>query len=334
MATIKLSLGLVDHCDRSAPIVDGSIKAQGVDFVITTDAPGSLFRRIAQLAEFDISEMSFSTYLAMRSRGDDRYIGLPIFPRRTFRHGFIFVNTKSGISAPRDLVGQRVGVPEYQQTAALWIRGILRDEYGVATNSIHWFEGGLDIQDRPERLPLKLPANLRIERIRKDQTLSDMLRDGVLDAVIGTSRPPCFVEGVPHVRRLFPDYRAVEQDYYRRTGFFPIMHMMVLRRLQYEAHPWLARNICKAFEDAKRESNRRFAVIANRWSALPWLLDDIEELERVFGKSDYWPYGIEKNRRILTKMLDMSNEEGLSPVKLDVEELFAESERVSAGQFV
>ncbi len=327
MATIQLSLGLVDHCDRSAPIVDGSVKVQGVDFVITTDAPGDLFRRVAQLAEFDVSEMSFSTYLAMRSRGDDRYVGLPIFPRRVFRHGFIFVNSNSGVTAPRDLVGRRVGVPEYQQTASLWIRGILRDEYRVDTNSIHWFEGGLDVPARPERLPLKLPDNVHIERIRDDQTLSDMLRDGALDAVIGTTRPPCFIEGVPHVRRLFPNYREVEQEYYKRTGFFPIMHMMVIRRSAYKAHPWVAVNIYKAFEEAKRESKRRFAAIANRWSALPWLLDDIEELERVFGTGDYWPYGIEKNRRIITKMIDMSNEERLATVKFDVADLFAEALR-------
>lgn len=335
MASIKLSLALVDHCDRTAAIVDGSITPQGVDFIITTAAPSELFRRIAQLAEFDVSEMSFSTYLALCSRGDDRYIGLPIFPRRTFRHGFIFVNTKSGITGPKDLVGRRVGVPEYQQTASLWIRGILRDEYGVDTNSIHWFEGGFEVQAEPERLPLKLPDKLRIERIRDDQTLNAMLRDGALDAVIAPTRPSCFIQHVPHVRRLFPHYREVEQEYFRRTGFFPIMHMIVMRRSLYKAHPWIAANICKAFEEAKRESDRCLAAIANRSSTLPWILDDMEELERVFGRNDYWPYGIENNRGILTKMIDMSHEEGLCPVKLDVAELFAETTHEgSAVQFV
>lgn len=335
MATITLSLGLVDYCDRTAAIVDGSIKPQGVDFIITTAAPNELFRRAAQLAEFDVSEMSFSTYLAMCSRGDDRYIGLPIFPRRTFRHSYIFINTKSGITGPKDLVGRRVGISEFQQTASLWIRCILRDEYSVDTNSIHWFEGGMDVPALLERLPLKLPAHLRVERIKDNQTLNDMLRDGELDAVLGSRRPPCFTQGVPHIRRLFPNFREVEQDYYKRTGFFPIMHMIVMRQSLYKAHPWIAVNIAQAFEEAKRESNRRYATMANRSCLFPWLLDDLEELERVFGKKDYWPYGIENNRRIMTKMIDMSYEEGLSPVKLDVDALFAEAMREStAVQFV
>lgn len=334
MGTLTLSLALVDHEDRNQAIIDGTVQPQGIDFIVTALSPNELFRRVAQFTEFDVCEFSFSTFVAMRTRGDDRLVGLPIFPRRAFRHGFIFVNTNSGIREPKDLVGRRVGVSEYQQTASLWIRGILRDEFGVDTDQIDWFEGGLDEAGQAERLPLKLPDRVRIQRLDPTQTLSNMLRDGELDALIGPRRPRSFTPANPHLQRLFPNYRLLEQDYYQRTGYFPIMHLLVMKRDIYEAHPWVAQNMYSAFEEAKRWSDSNFLAIAARTCALPWLLDDIEELDRVMGK-DYWPYGIEKNRKNMQKMIDMSYEEGLSPAKIEVDELFPESMREeTAVQYV
>jgi 4,5-dihydroxyphthalate decarboxylase len=323
MASLTLSLGLTHICDRTEAIINGSIRPQGIEFIVSMDSPHELFRRQAQHAEFDVAEMSVSTYMALCSQRDDRLVGLPIFPRRAFRHGFIFVNTSSGITQPKELEGRRVGV-SYQQTASLWIRGILRDEYGVETDEILWFEGGLNESGQAGPLPISLPERIKIERIGEHQTLGDMLRDGELDAVIGPGRPRCFVQGVPNVQRLIPNYRQTEQEYYRKTGFHPIMHMMVLRRSIYEAHPWTAQNIFAVFEEAKQWSESRLVAIAERICALPWLIDDIEELHRVFGKTDYWPYGIEPNRAILQKMIDMSYEDGLSLVRLEVDQLFAE----------
>jgi 4,5-dihydroxyphthalate decarboxylase len=325
MQTLTLSLGLVDACDRTAPIVDGTITVQGADLIISTGSPGDLFRRTTQFAEFDISEMSLSTFIALVSRGDRRYQGLPVFPRRAFRHGFIFINTKSGIQEPQDLQGRKVGVSEHQQTASLWIRGILRDEYGVDTDTIEWHEGGLDVPEDLERLPLKLPASVKLRRLEPGCNLSDMLVAAEIDAIIGPRRPRCAREGHADIQRLIPNYRQVEQDYYRRTGFFPIMHLIVVRTALLERHQWLAHNICEAFERAKQESDIRLLAMAERTCALPWLLDDVEELMRVFG-TEHWPYGIAPNRATIEKTIAMSVHDGLA-TELDPRDLFAEQVR-------
>lgn len=324
MAELTISLGLVDSCDRTSPIVDGSVRGQGVEFITTTTSPSDLFRRQTQFSEFDVSEMSVSTFVALLSHGDQRFVGLPVFPRRAFRHGFMFVNRASGISDPKDLEDRRVGVSEYQQTASLWIRGILRDEYGVRTERIKWFEGGLDRPDQLDRLPLRLPESIKLERIGRGKTLSDMLQTGELDALIGPRRPRCFIEEDPSIGRLIPDYRRTEQEYYERTRHFPIMHMMVIRRDLADSYPWLPANLVDVFEAAKRESDRRFAAMADRSCGMPWLLDDVEELRRVFKGEDHWPYGITRNRHTLDAILEMSFAEGLSSRRVQVDELFAQ----------
>ena len=323
MGDLELSVGLVNDCDRTAAIVRGDVVVQGVNPLMTTTNPGDLFRRVVQFAEFDIAEMSVATFVALSSRGDDRYRGLPIFPRRAFRHGFIFVNSSSGIEKPRDLESRRVGVSEYQQTASLWIRGILRDEYGVDTTAIEWHEGGLDEPEHAERLPLRLPERTHLQRLPEGTNLSDMLRDGKLDAVIGPRRPRCMREGDPRITRLIPDYRTAEQDYFRRTGFFPIMHMVVVRSAVLDQHPWVATNVCTAFDEAKRASDRDWRAMADRSCGLPWLLNDVEELQEVFGGEDHWPYGLRSNRATLQKIIDMAFEDGLVSTSIPVDELFA-----------
>jgi 4,5-dihydroxyphthalate decarboxylase len=321
MVKLKLSLACVPNYDRTGPLLDGTIRPSGIEFIPSPLPPNDLFRRMAQFAEFDVSEMSFSTFTAMKSRDDQGYVGLPIFPSRSFRHGFIVVNTSSGIQKPEDLRGKRVGVAEYQQTASLWIRGMLKDEYGVAAEDVLWFEGGMD-ENRPERFAIELPSSLRYQRIRPDQTLSRMLEQGELDAVLGARFPACFWRGEPHVKRLFPNYREVERDYFRRTGFFPVMHMVVVRRSIYEQHPWIVQNIYEAFNQAKNAGLDRLWDTGSLASALPWLLNDMEEIRDVFG-GDPFPYGIQKNRTLLEYMTAMSFDQGLSPRKLELTDLFA-----------
>ena len=326
MARLTLSLGLVDSCDTTTSLAHGYVAAQGIDFAVTQTEPPKLFRRQAETSDFDVCEMSISTYLMMRSRGEDAYLGLPLFPRRSFRHGFVFVNTETGIRNPVDLAGRRIGLPEYQQTAAMWIRSILRDQYGVDTAGIEWVVGGLHERVGPERYGDELQARVRLRRLAATETLNSLLEAGEIEAVIGAQRPRSFGRA-PQVQRLFPDFRRVEAEYYAETGFFPLMHMIVIRRALAEEQPWIVRNICDAFEASKRDSDTRLRALADRACALPWLQDDVEEIQRIFGSADYRPYGLAPNRPALEAMAQMSVVDGLSPVRVDVDDLFAESSR-------
>jgi 4,5-dihydroxyphthalate decarboxylase len=326
MARLTLSLGLVDSCDTTISLARGSVTPQGIDFAVTQTEPPKLFRRQAETGDFDVCEMSISTYVMMRARGEDAFLGLPVFPRRSFRHGFVFVNTATGVREPGDLAGKRIGLPEYQQTAAMWIRSILRDEYGVNTAEIEWVVGGLHDRVGPERYWDELSGGVRMRRVAEGETLNGLLEAGEIEAVIGAQRPRSFGR-TPQVQRLFPDFRAVEQAYYGKTGFFPLMHLIVVRRALAEAHPWIVRNICDAFEASKRDSDVRLRALSDRACALPWLQDDVEEIEQIFGATDYRPYGLAPNRTALAKMAEMSFFDGLSPVQVEVDGLFAESSR-------
>jgi 4,5-dihydroxyphthalate decarboxylase len=322
MPPLRLSLACVPNYDRTGPLLEGRTQPEGIEFAPRTAVtrPSELFRRIAQDGEFDVSEMSVSTFLVMLTRGDDRYVGLPIFPSRSFRHGFIFVNAHSGIREPQDLAGKRVGVTEYQQTAAVWIRSFLRDDYGLRAEQMEWVEGGLE-GFRPERLAVELPGPVRIGRIGPDQNLDAMLQAGEIDALLGASLPASFRQGVPHVQRLFPDYRAAERAYFERTGYFPIMHLVVVRRPVYEEHPWVARAIYDAFEQAKAQALARLWEVGTLAVSLPWLLPDWEEVQTVFG-GDAFPYGLARNRATLEYLLRVSHAEGLSARAIRPEELF------------
>jgi 4,5-dihydroxyphthalate decarboxylase len=248
-------------------------------------------------------------------------VGLPVFPSRSFRHGFIFVNAHAGIREPRDLSGKRLAATEYQQTAAVWIRGFLRDEYGVRAEDCTWYEGGLEGY-RPERLAVEMAGPVRVQRIRPDQNLDAMLQAGEVDALLGASVPPSFRQGVPHVQRLFPDYRAAERDYFARTGYFPIMHMVVVRRAIYEQHLWVARALYDAFAAAKARALARLGEVGSLAISLPWLLPDWEEVQALFG-GDAFPYGLSRNRATLEYLLGLSRADGLSARAVPVEELFA-----------
>jgi 4,5-dihydroxyphthalate decarboxylase len=259
--------------------------------------------------------------MILRSRDDERYVGLPIFPSRSFRHGYIFVNTSSGITSLEQLRDRRVGVTEYQQTAAVWIRGFMKDDYGVASEDVHWITGGLDTYE-PERFPIEMPERFRVEPSEEGRPLGGMLERGEIDVLLGARAPACFKRGDPHIKRLFPDYRAVERAYFERTGFFPIMHLVVLRRVIYEQHRWVAANILQAFTQAKDAGIARLWDTGSLACGVPWLLDELEEIRAVFG-GDAWPYGIARNRAALEYIAAMSYDQGLSSRKLELADLFA-----------
>ena len=272
--------------------------------------------------EFDVAEMSLSSYVVSLFRKPHPFIAIPVFPSRFFRHSSIYVNAAAGVRTPKDLVGKRVGNPEYQMTAPVWIRGILAEHYGVPVTSVTYVTGGEEEPGRPEKLKLDLPPEIRVERIGAKQTLSAMLAAGEIDALYTARMPSSFANGDGRVKRLFENYIEVEKRYFRDTGIFPIMHTVAIRREVYEANRWIAQSLMKAFIAAQQETYRDLEQTAALKAMLPWLIAHVEDTRREMGM-DFWPYGLEKNRKTLATFLRYSREQGLSKRLLEPEELFA-----------
>jgi 4,5-dihydroxyphthalate decarboxylase len=262
---------------------------------------------------FDASEMSLSNYLIALGKDDRRFVAIPVFPSRVFRHSYIWIDTRSGVERPQDLKGKKIGIADYSMTALLFVRGLLQHQYGVAPEDIHWF------RRRSEHVAIEIPAGVRVENIAKDETLDGLLEAGKLDAVAVTSPPRAFLQGSPQVRRLFRDCRAVEAEYYRETGIFPIMHMVVIRRAVYERDPALAIRLTQAFAAAKRIA---FEAYDEGLSTLPWVSLDLEYARGVLGE-EICPYGVKNNLPTLEAATLYSHEQGLTPRRFAVEELFA-----------
>ena len=325
MTKIQLTLACSEY-DRTAALASGDIEPEGISLNYLRLPVEEIFWRMVRHQEFDASEMSLSSYMIHRSRADD-FLAIPVFPSRFFRHSCIFINTQSGIVRPEDLVGKRVGVPEYQMTAPLWERALLQHEYGVHPSTIQWFQGGLEQTGRIEKLPIA-PPGIDIHPIGPDQTLSQMLATGEIDALLTARAPSSFYDknspGLPgngQVRRLFPNFKEVEQAYFSKTGIFPIMHVIVLRKDILERYPWAARSLYKAFCQAKDHLFEQMLDTSALRLALPWLVAELEAIMRLMGP-DFWPYGIEANIKTLEAATLYSYEQGLTPRKLSIEELF------------
>jgi 4,5-dihydroxyphthalate decarboxylase len=323
MGLLRLNYGGSDYWDRSHALIDGAVRPRGIDLNYVVVSLRDLFRRMVQHEEFDAAEMSMSTFVALAGRGDRRFVAIPVFPSRNFRHGYLFVNTRAGIQRPEDLRGRKVGVVEYQMTAALWIRAILQHDFGVHPRELKWFTGGMDQPGYVERAPITLPADIDLKIIPEDRHLEEMLEKGDLDALIAPVRPRALVEKRGTVARMFPDHRNVEKDYYRRTGIFPIMHTVVIRRPIYEANRWIVASLYEAFEEVKRLGRARMRVTGPLAAALPWIPADLEEIDEVFGGGDPWVYGIEPNRKVLEALIQYSVEQGLATSRVSLEDLFA-----------
>ncbi|MEP6942220.1 MAG: ABC transporter substrate-binding protein [Betaproteobacteria bacterium] len=321
MAKLRLTLACWEY-DRTRAIADGSVRPEGIELNCLNLHVEETFYRMLRHSEFDVAEMSLSSYSVSASGSDPAFIAIPVFPSRFFRQSCIFVSAKSGIRQPSDLRGKRVGTPEYQMTAPVWIRGILQDEYGVPADGVEYFTGGEEEPGREEKIALDLPANFRVRRIGATQTLSTMLADGAIDALY-TARIPSTFESRPGVvRRLFENYVDVERDYFRRTGIFPIMHTIVIRRDVYRANRWIAGSLVKAFEEAKRRVVENLYTTSALTTMLPWQIEHVEALRRDMG-DDWWPYGFHANRHVLDTFLRYHHEQGLSKRRLQPEELFA-----------
>jgi 4,5-dihydroxyphthalate decarboxylase len=320
-----IRVGCLEYFDRTQALVDGRVRPAGIEMELTlSDHPGELFRSMVAGDRFDAGELSLSTYAILRSRSDDRYTAIPVFLSRNFRHSYIFVHAGAGISRPEDLRGRRVGIPEYQLTGAVWIRGLLQHDYGVHPRELRWVSNwntDVDARGRAERLSLDLPSDVTIEDPGDAWSIGELLEQGRIDALIGSTVPACFRRGSPGVQRLFPDYPEVERDYLRRTGIFPIMHVFVIRRDLCEGNRGLAQALYDAFCKAKEIGLRRLTVTGHLACCLPWLQASLEEARALFG-GHLWPYGIEANRRNLEVVLTYLHEQGLTRRKLGIAELF------------
>lgn len=323
MDKLRLTLAVCDY-DRTKALFLGRAAIEGCDIVPLAVDAEECFHRAFKFQEFDIAELSLSSHMATVSRGENAYVGVPAFVSRVFRHSGIYIRTDRGIRKPEDLRGRTVGVPEYQITANVWIRGMLQDDYGVKPEEIHWRRGGIEEPGRGERSPIKLPPGIDLQQVPEGKTLSGMLEAGEIDAMITARAPSCFDRGAPHVGRLFPDFKKVEQDYFRRTGLFPIMHLIGIRKTLVQQYPWLPVSVYNAFLKSKNIAVKQLNELTQLMVNLPWVVDHFNETRRVMGE-DFWPYGFAENRKALETFARYHQEQGLSSRRVAPEELFASS---------
>ena len=320
MERVPLTLACWDY-DRTRALIDGTVAPAGIELTYVVLPPGQTFSRMLRSHEFDVSEMSLSAYVESLTEEEPPFIAIPVFPSRIFRHSSIYVSTAAGIREPRDLIGKRVGVPHYPMTAAVWIRGLLSDDFGISPADLEYYEGGLDEPKKADLPPPRQKLPVKIHDIPKNSTLSDQLTSGEIAGLYTARIPASFGAGDGRVRRLFPNYGQIERAYYRRTRIFPIMHTVVIRRGFYRERPWVATSLYEAFCEAQRRCYIELYDTNALRAMLPWLIEQIEDLRRDFGE-DWWPYGFNANRHVIETFLRYHYEQSLSPRLLAPEELF------------
>lgn len=309
--TVSLSLACV-ATDRTRPILDGRVAVPGVRFTAIPGEPEDIFRRALRDRAFEVTELSMGSHIVTTARGDAPYVGVPVFLSRAFRHSAIYIRTDRGIRSPADLAGRTIGLPEYQQTAALWVRGILREYYGVDTRGIAWRTGG-------ERVAITLPEGIDVRPL--GEPLEAALAAGRLDALIAPRPPACFAERSAPVARLFPDYRAEEEVWFKASGFFPIMHCLAVRRDVAERHPWLPVELFRAFARAKALSLAELAMVNVLRVSLPWIAAEAAAQSAFMGGNP-WPYGFARNRAEVAAMIRFAVHDGLAAREIPPEALF------------
>ena len=319
MSRLHLTFACGDY-DRTRALEDGSVRPDGIDLTYLRLPVEETFFRMLRHREFDVAEMSLSTYVATLDQSPPPFVALPVFTSRMFRHGGIYLNANAGIGAPSDLRGKRVGSPEFQLTACVWIRGILAEHHGVPVDSVTYYTGGQETPGRIEKG--KVDTGLDIRPIPAGATLAQMLADGEIDALYTPRVPSPFRDGDPRVTRLFDDVVAVEKEYFAATGIFPIMHVVVIRRDVYERHPWVAQSLYKACQIARDDAYARIYDSSALRFMEPWLIQHLEESRQLLGQ-DYWSYGLAENEKTLDVFLRYHHEQGLSRKRYEPADLFA-----------
>jgi 4,5-dihydroxyphthalate decarboxylase len=319
---MKLELSIaVGAYDRVRPLLDGTVQIDGVKPIFMPLSAEEIFFRAMRHADFDVCELSLSSFTVRTARGDNPYVGVPVFPSRAFRHTAIVVRMDRGIERPADLKGRRLGTPEYQLTACVWARALLEDEFGVKPSDVIWVRGGLEQPGRVEKIELDLPRDIRLESAPPDRTLSRMLEEGEIDGIVSPRLPACFGKRGSPVGWLFADPMSAAIDYFRRTRIFPIMHVLGVRRTLAERHPWLPATLAKAFGEAKALALAQLEDTSASKVMLPFMEEQLLAVRREMGE-DYWPYGLEPNRVALETFLRHHHGQGLSCRRVAVEELF------------
>ena len=319
MSKLKLTIALSDY-DHTRDIATGKIPVEGCDVNVLDFEVEEIFYRFTLHREWEVSEMSMAKFVAQVAGDRPDIIGIPVFPSRVCRLSNIYINADSGIKKPRDLKGKRIGTPEWAQTASVYTRGWLTDHVGVKLQDIDWRQAGANEPGRVEKVKLTLPKGINVTPEPK-KSLSQMLISGELDAAFSAHAPDAFVKGHPKVKRLFPDYQKAEQAYYEETKIFPIMHVIAIRKDVIDANPWVAGNLLTAFEKAKHRSIERARDFTASRYPVPWITDTAETRMKLMGE-DYFPYGIEPNRRTLEAFLKWCHAQGITPEKLNPEDLF------------
>jgi 4,5-dihydroxyphthalate decarboxylase len=319
MSKLELSVAVGDY-DRTRALIDGSVAIDGVDPVYMTLVPEEIFFRAFRAAEFDICELSLSSYTVKTAQNNSPYIAVPAFVSRAFRHTAIYVRTDR-VKKPEDLKGRKVGLPEYQLTANVWARALLDDDFGVKPADIHWIRGGIEEPGRPEKLAIKLPPGVRLDNAPDGATISGLLEAGEIDGFIAPRPPTLMEKGHPNIGWLFPDPIAVAKDYFKRTGLFPIMHVVGIRRTLAEKHPWLPGAVFKAFAQAKSVGVEKLSDTSATKVTLPFVEEALKNARALMGE-DYWSYGVEPNRKVLDYFLGQHHAQGLSSRRVSVDELF------------
>lgn len=326
MARLRLTLACGDY-DRTRALEEETVRPDGIELTYLRLPVEETFFRMVRHREFDVAEMSLSSYVVSLQQDPKPFVALPVFTSRMFRHGAVYCHAGSGIEAPADLRGRTVGTPELQLTAGVWVRGILAEHHGLPVDSVSYRTGGQETAGRVEKAGVR--TGLDVRAIEPGKTLSTMLAEGEIDALYTPRIPGPFAAGDSRVRRLFTDVVAAEKDYYDRTGIFPIMHVVVLRRDVYERHPWVAQSLYKAFVLAKEKADAELYDTSALRVMSPWLIQHLEEARQLLGR-DYWSYGLAANRDVLTTFLRYHHEQGLSPRPVTPEELFAPESTESA----
>jgi 4,5-dihydroxyphthalate decarboxylase len=320
MPNLKLTLACWDY-DRTRPLIDGRVKPHGVDLDVRMLRPRVMFPRMLEHKEFDASELSLASYASLLGRGDTTFRALPVAVSKIFRHSCIYIRPGSGIEKPEDLRGTRVGTTQWGSTAAVFMKGMIQDEYGVKPSDMRWFMGGLDAPTQAPLIPFTPPPGVSLELLPEGKTLEAMMEAGELDALFSIYLPKIFLAGSPNCKRLWPNFKDVEKDYYRRTKIFPIMHTIAMRSDVIAAHPWAPKALYDALVEARDIAVEGLYDTDALRLALPWLLDHVEEAWSVFGE-DFWAYGLEANRPTLAALGRYVFEQGLSPRVVAPEEIF------------
>lgn len=319
MSKLRLSVAMGDY-DRTRALLDGRVQIDGVDPVYMNLYPEEMFFRAMRSQDFDICELSFSSYTVKTAQGNCPYVAVPVFLSRAFRHTSLYVR-KDRIKKPEDLRGRRIGLPEYQLSANVWARAILQDDYGVRPEDVTWVRGGIETPGRPEKIALQLPPGVRLESAPEGTTISDLLDRGEIDGFMAPRPPAAHVLANPNVGWLFDDPTATAKDYYRRTGIFPIMHVVGVRKSLCEAHPWLPMAVFKAFSQAKDAALEALSDTSATKVTLPFVEEQLKAARETLGQ-DYWSYGVRANRATLETFLRHHHSQGLSQRLLKVEEIF------------